>query len=132
MISILAGWMFRVPHQAGSRRLIVIPPFQSANFRLSSPRGDGEFYDRLHRDLRAPVAALEVLAQPGKLVGGRSPRAFPGLADQPQLAAGGLCLLDDLGTHRKLPDTLGALRTTPIQMRSLMTVAGPAPCARRD
>lgn len=55
----------------------------------------------------APITALEVLAQPHKFVGGRPPRALPGLAYRTQFAAGGARLLDNLRAHWKFPDALG-------------------------
>ena len=103
VISILAGRMLRVPDQTGSSGLIVIAPFESADFRLPPRRGDGEIHDSLHGNCGAPITVPEMLTQPCKFVGGRPPRAFPGLANQTQLAAGGARLLDDLGTHRKRP-----------------------------
>ena len=87
---------------------VVVAPFQSADFRLPSRGGNGEIHDGLHGDLRAPVTPLEVLAQPRELVCGWPSRAFSGLADQSQLAAGGPCLLHDTGIYRKLPDALGS------------------------
>jgi hypothetical protein len=108
VVPILVCRVLGVPDHAGPGGLVVVAPLQAADLGLSPGRGDGEIHNDLHGDLRAPVAPLEVLAQPGKFVVGRSPIVPFGLADQPQLTAGRPRLLHDLGNHRKLPDALGS------------------------
>lgn len=107
VVSVLGSWVLGIPDHAGPRGLIVVAPFQAADFRLP-PRGEnGEIHDGLHRNFRSPVAALEVLSQSGEFLFGRSPGAPLGLADQSQLAAGCLSLVDDLRAHWELPYALG-------------------------
>ncbi len=100
--------MLRVPGQASSRGLIVVAPFESADFRLPPRRGDGEIHDCLHGNGGAPIATLEMLPQPFEFLGGRPPCAPPRLADEAQLATGCPRLLHDLRPHRKLLDALGS------------------------
>lgn len=107
VISVLASRMLRVPDQAGSIGLVVVAPFESADFRLPPRRGDGEFHDGQHGNLGPPISALEMLPQELEFIGGWPSRAFLGLADQAQLATGAPRLLHDLGIHGKLLDALG-------------------------
>ena len=106
VIAVLSRRVLGIPDHTRPRSIVVVAPFQAADLRFPPGRGDGEVHDGRHRDLRAPVATLEVLPQPGELIGAGSPRAPLGLADQPQLAAGAPGLLDDLRTHGELPDAL--------------------------
>jgi hypothetical protein len=115
VIAFLVPRMFRIPHQAGPADFVVVDPFQTRDFRLSSRRGDGEVDDRQHGNIRAPVTRGEVLAQARKFLRCRTPRASWATSGR---------------TGSSL--TLHAARsTTPIQIRSFITVAGPAPSARR-
>ena len=107
MIAVFAGRVLCVADHTGLRGFVVVAPFQPADFRFPPRRGDSEVHDGSHGDRCAPVAALEMFAQPGEFVSGRPSRSLAGLADQAEFAAGGARLLDDLGTHRKLPDALG-------------------------
>jgi len=58
------------------------------------------------------------------------PAALPGLANEAQLGAGAARLLGNSGLTGISLTLLAARSTTPIQIKSFITVAGPAPVAR--
>lgn len=116
MIPVLASRVLGVPDQAGACGLIVVAPFESADFRLPTRRSRPLKCSRSRTSSSAVGRRVRFLGLP---IGRSSPQA-----ERACWTISGLT-----GSSRTL---LAALRTTPIQIRSLITVAGPAPSARRD
>jgi len=119
VVAFPCGGVLRVAHNASTSLGIIVQPFQPADLRLASGRGDREVNDRAHRDPGAPVAALSKCCRSrasSSPVGRRLRlRALPMCLSSPQALRASCAICGRTGVSLTF---FAARSTTPIQIRS--------------
>jgi len=107
MIALLFSRMLSVANDTGARYIIIVFPFDAADFCLSSRGVDREVQDVSHGQIGPLVSMSEVLVELLEFLGRRTPISFSGPFGQTKLATSRASLLGNLGPNRKLSDALG-------------------------